>query len=538
MAIVKNQYSFLLSTDDSYILYYKNKPVLDQISDCTITASTSTNSSGVVTYSYHFNDQKLFEYFNNKVQKTRSKTARLLSRTTDDKTVNVTSDNPAAKNDLDQATKASQQSATTNAPLMNTVRDGFGAMPNKDKVDSLTNNTGAYGGGIGSLVYPSDLITNTYGYNGCYTVFFISENQGTSAAGKMETLKVGTKYNNTAEDGAIAGQMKNVGSETYEKGVSTIAGGLAGFTMFKAGANSTEKLIKGAKSLISGSTGMPSASGGLVASAATDVIGVGLGGCAGWFDGKNANELSVFQDNSQYVQLNVAIALPTPRIEDKHTLRWEEKEATLAGGLLQMLQGANHADPSKLFSLTGAYDELKRVANLTDERGDKISDTATANAKGALEAFTLSTVANKAINPALSVIAGRKVNPRKEQLFNDVGWRTFTMQFDLAARSAKDMENIESIIRVFKYHAYPELTPGNYMWIYPAHFDIVHYYRNEVNYHMPRHATSVLTNIDVDYSGGQNFISVHHDGSPVLIKLTLTFAEIAILNRDSIAKGY
>ena len=203
-----------------------------------------------------------------------------------------------------------------------------------------------------------------------------------------------------------------------------------------------------------------------------------------------------------------------------------------------MLQGANHADPEKLFSLTGAYDELKRVANLTDERGNKISDTTMTNAKGALEAFTLSTVGNKAINPALSVIAGRKVNPRKEQLFNDVGWRTFTMQFDLAARSAKDMENIESIIRVFKYHAYPELTPGNYMWIYPAHFDIVHYYRNEVNYHMPRHATSVLTNIDVDYSGGQNFMSVHHDGSPVLIKLTLTFAEIAILNRDSIAKGY
>ena len=526
MAIVKNQYSFLLSTDDSYILYYKNKPVLDQISDCTITASTSTNSSGVVTYSYHFNDQKLFEYFNNKVQKTRSRTARLLSRTTDDKTVNVTSDNPAAKNDLDQATKASQQSATTNAPLMNTVRDGFGAMPNKDKVDSLTNNTGAYGGGIGSLVYPSDLITNTYGYNGCYTVFFISENQGTSAAGKLEKLKVGTKYNNTAEDGAIAGQMKNVGSETYEKLSSIGVGALAGFTMFKAGAKGAEKVIKAVKP-------QPSASGGVRGSVYAEGGGIFAGGFAGWFVGKNANELSIFRDNSQYVQLNVAIALPTPRIEDKHTLRWEEKEATIAGGALQLLQGVNHADPGRLMSLDG-LDEIKRIANLTDERGNKLAESA----KGALEAFTLSTVGNKAINPALSVIAGRKVNPRKEQLFNDVGWRTFTMQFDLAARSAKDMENIESIIRVFKYHAYPELTPGNYMWIYPAHFDIVHYYRNEVNYHMPRHATSVLTNIDVDYSGGQNFISVHHDGSPVLIKLTLTFAEIAILNRDSIAKGY
>lgn len=536
MAIVKNQYSFLLSPDDSYILYYKNKPVLDQISDCTITASTSTNSSGVVTYSYHFNDQKLFEYFNNKIQKTRSRTARLLSRANDNKTVTVTNDNAAAKSELDQATKASQQSATTNAPLMNTVRDGFGAMPNKDKVDSLTNNTGAYGGGIGSLVYPSDLITNTYGYNGCYTVFFISENQGT-AAGQLQSLKVGTKYNITAEDSAIAGQMTGIGSNVYKEAVNKAVDLGSAFTIYKAGAKATEKTIKTVTSLVTGSEGLKAAPS-MGASLFTNLLAGGAGLVGGGVVADAVSDLSILQDNSQYVQLNVAIALPTPRIEDKHTLRWEEKEATLAGGMLQMLQGANHADPEKLFSVSGAIDEIKRVANLTDERGNKISDTAMTSAKGALEAFTLSTVGNKAINPALSVIAGRKVNPRKEQLFNDVGWRTFTMQFDLAARSAKDMENIESIIRVFKYHAYPELTPGNYMWIYPAHFDIVHYYRNEVNYHMPRHATSVLTNIDVDYSGGQNFISVHHDGSPVLIKLTLTFAEIAILNRDSIAKGY
>lgn len=94
-----------------------------------------------------------------------------------------------------------------------------------------------------------------------------------------------------------------------------------------------------------------------------------------------------------------------------------------------------------------------------------------------------------------------------------------------------------SIIHVFKYHAHPELSPSTFLYTYPAHFDIVHYYQGHVNQHLPRHASSVLKSIDVTYGEGDH-MAIMEDGAPVTITMTLKFVELAILNRQDIANGY
>lgn len=538
MAAIKNRYSFLQAVDGTFVLYDDRAPIIDQIQDCTITRTSYTDSQGTTIYSYQFFDNELYQYYSTVISKydARKKTLRQTSSRSRD-SIDVNQDETEKKAVLDSAVQASQQQATSQSPQLQTVREGYGETPDRLKVDSLTNNVKEYGGDISALVYPSDLITNQTGYNGCYTVFFISEHPGSSIA-NVESFKAPTKYVPTVEGGAIATTMPNVNDDHYKSLTSLAAGGGAAYLFGRAVA----KAISGYEALKSNSSGF-SPMGQLLGSLAAGVVAVGAGGVTKSLTEAFADKITVLQNNTNYRQLAVTIALPTPRIEDKHTLKWDgSKGAAIGGGILQMLSGLNGIegiDAGKLFSLDG-INEIKRFANQQNKRGESLGDAAATNIGGALDALALKTLGNQnsEFGTTIAALSGKAVNPRKEQLFDDVEFRTFTMSFDLAARNVSDMKNIESIIRIFKYHAYPELTPGNFMWIYPAHFDIVHYYRNGVNYHMPRHATSVLTNIDVDYAGGQSFISVHHDGSPVMMKLTLTFVEIAVLSRDSIKKGY
>ena len=108
----------------------------------------------------------------------------------------------------------------------------------------------------------------------------------------------------------------------------------------------------------------------------------------------------------------------------------------------------------------------------------------------------------------------------------------------MIARSVEDTNNIKKIIRVLKYHQYPELTMDNFLWIYPAEFDVVHYYRDKPNEYMPRHATSVLQEVSVNYGDGEDVMNLHYDGSPLNVGLELRFTEIVQLNKASILQGY
>lgn len=489
------------------MLYDNNKPVVSNIGDPSITCIENKDGSN----SYQFADTRMLEYFQHKFADTidppRSRVATVVGT--------VTTSDENTKTQLNAATSTAQAATTgTTNPQLQTTRQGYGAVPTKSSINSLVNNTGAYGGGISSLVYPSDLLTNQHGYNGCYTVLFISEHQDASIT-SVNGFTSSKKFIESAQGSAVAEQLTNVSDEAIRGAVGIIGGAAIGGI-----ASTTLQKFLGQKT---------SALTGQIASA-----GAVIGAVGGAFA---VQSTALAQNKSAYVQLNVAIALPTPTITDVHQFTWEEHGSAIGDGILEMMQGTNRFNVEN-FS-TDPIGELTRFANSTNERGQTIGSQTVSNAKEAIDAMLLSqTATNAGFGTAISRMAGKIANPRKEQLFKQVEFRKFSMNFQLGARSVKDMENIESIIRILKYHAYPELTSGKYLWIYPAQFDIVHYFQDDVNTHMPRHATSVLTNITVDYGGGQNFLSVHRDGSPAIIDLKLEFTEIAMLSRDSIKNGY
>jgi hypothetical protein len=134
----------------------------------------------------------------------------------------------------------------------------------------------------------------------------------------------------------------------------------------------------------------------------------------------------------------------------------------------------------------------------------------------------------------ISKITGLAPNPRKEQIFKHVNFRTFTFDYQFYPRDAQEAENVLNIIYQFKYHMHPEFKDANnFLYVYPSEFDIFYYNNGQENLNVNRHTSCVLTDMVVNYSPNGQFTSFAN-GMPTQINLTLTFKELATLTKEKI----
>ena len=134
----------------------------------------------------------------------------------------------------------------------------------------------------------------------------------------------------------------------------------------------------------------------------------------------------------------------------------------------------------------------------------------------------------------ISKITGLAPNPRKEQLFKHVNFRTFTFDYQFYPRDEQEAKNVQDIIFQFKYHMHPEFKDANnFLYIYPSEFDIFYYNNGQENMHVNRHTSCVLTDMVVNYSPNGQF-TAFANGMPTQINVTLTFKELATLTKEKI----
>lgn len=138
---------------------------------------------------------------------------------------------------------------------------------------------------------------------------------------------------------------------------------------------------------------------------------------------------------------------------------------------------------------------------------------------------------------------GLAVNPHLEMVFRGTQNRRYIFEFDFQPRSAKEAQNIRTILQTFRAYAAPELADskqgnnGRY-FIPPAEFDISYRFGNVENPYIAKISTCALTNIAINWNQAGAFASFV-DGAPVHIHVALTFMEIDIIYRELIAnKGY
>jgi hypothetical protein len=205
-------------------------------------------------------------------------------------------------------------------------------------------------------------------------------------------------------------------------------------------------------------------------------------------------------------RLNAAIALYIPnQISARYSASWSEEETA---GFSAATKGAGEV-----------------------ARGLK------GNAKGvAGEVLTALALDKGQFGKEMGIAAGLASNPKKEQAFKGIDFRTFSFEYNFAPQSPDEAQNVLNIIRAFKYHMHPEFKSENaFLYIYPSEFDITYYKGNAENLNIHRHTSCVLTEVSVNYSPNGVF-STFDNGMPTQITLSLTFKELQTLSKETIEK--
>lgn len=335
------------------------------------------------------------------------------------------------------------------------------------------------GNQVVQLAYPDDLWSMQPKYGNAFTAFFISVHQEEELAqvkgadGKPAHVYEDSYYDKDRKSGALATQSSKYGEGSVMLGTA-LAGALPTATSTYMATSGTPNTARIAKSVLSG-------------------VGVGAMSATGG-------------NNLAFKQQKACIVLPTPSLQSSYNFVWESNNAQVVGGVVDAVGSVNNADTTGVWSKIGGV--ITALSSSTPMYGDTVSR-----------------------------MTGKSVNPRKEQIFKEPSFRQFSFSYQFAPRSEKEARNIEAIIRQFKYHSHPSLTAGDFLYRYPSEFDIVHYHNGSENLHLPKHVTSVLESVNVNYAPSETY-TFFKNGMPSIIQLDLRFIELGVLTKDDIKKGY
>lgn len=216
------------------------------------------------------------------------------------------------------------------------------------------------------------------------------------------------------------------------------------------------------------------------------------------------------------IELHIA-APPTVQ----YSANWENKELGALAGLTKNAKGGD-----------GTFESLLKNASGIGELGLRSIVKAAANIPSDLG------IAGE-LGAAFDLASGKVANPYKEQLFSNIGFRQFAFNYKFNPRNYTELQNVERIIKLFKYHMHPENDPTGLFLEYPSEFNIEYIYRGKENKHLNKISTCALTDIKITYGNQDAFTSIKgQEGAPAEINMQLAFTELETLTNDRIADGY
>jgi len=139
------------------------------------------------------------------------------------------------------------------------------------------------------------------------------------------------------------------------------------------------------------------------------------------------------------------------------------------------------------------------------------------------------------LGQAAQIAGAVTVNPNLRSAFRGVGLREFSFTFKFLARSQREAQMVESIIRSFREFSYPEsielggISAG---YKYPHMFEIVVKHEPTGKRVGSKIKDCFLKSIATNYNPSS--MAFHADGRPVEIDLSLNFVEEVTLSRKDI----
>lgn len=268
------------------------------------------------------------------------------------------------------------------------------------------------------------------------------------------------------------------------------------------GQNLSKKGLVGANAIVNTIGG--ALAGGLQGAATANIATLGVGAATTRTEAARANR--------PQKRLKTAIALHVPnQLSIRYGMQWSEDDTSLLA-----------------MAAAGGEEVIKAV-----QSGGKNSDVKGVGAD-IIANLTLSKGPNAGAN---SAALGLAANPKKEQVFKGVDFRTFAFDYQFYPRDSGEAKNVLKIINEFKYHMHPEFKDtNNFLYIYPSEFDIFYYQGGQENLNLHRHTSCVLTEMNVNYTPNGTF-TTFADGMPTQINVTMNFRELALLTKDKVKDG-
>lgn len=361
------------------------------------------------------------------------------------------------------------------------VDNRIAAQPQKENLYTPRGTPNKFEGGkydIKNYSYPSDLMAPDGRYGGNYAIFYINVATD-SKLFKDKSVKTVDDFPARDRGDLVAQGFTRKGLVASNALVNTLGGAVGGSIGFGGGAAGAAK-------------------GVALANVAT--VGVGI-----------AATQAPDATRSQK-RLKTAIALHIPnQLQIRYGMQWSE-------------------DDTGAIAMAGAGGEEIVKALQT---GGKNSDVTGVGA-AIISNIALSKAPNAA---AASAALGLAANPKKEQVFKGVDFRTFQFEYQFFPRNEQEAKNVMNIIQEFKYHMHPEFKDtNNFLYIYPSEFDIMYYQGGMENRNIHRHTSCVLTEMNINYTPNGLF-TTFNNGMPTQINVTLNFRELALLTKDKVKDG-
>lgn len=334
---------------------------------------------------------------------------------------------------------------------------------------------------ITNYTYPADLYSNKKIYGGNYAIFYI--NVSTESKLIKEEKAITVEDFPARDRGDLVGMnLSPTQLAAANVGAGTATGAIGGGLL----TGNIEGAIKGAKA------------------------GAGIGLVTG--------VIVAAQSSRTQKRLKTAIALHIPNnLSISYGVTYSDEDTGDFAMAAAVVKGG--ADMVKLLVQASGKDAGRVGSDL---------------AKGVATYLALSKGPNQAAN---SVAAGVAANPKKEQVFKGVNFRTFSFDYKFFPRSSIEASAVLKIIKEFKYHMHPEFKDNNNLvYIYPSEFDIFYYKDGQENSNLHRNTSCVLTDMSINYTPNGMF-STFDDGMPTQIDVVLNFRELALLTKDKVKDG-
>ena len=343
---------------------------------------------------------------------------------------------------------------------------------------------------VGQHTYPSDLFSNAREYGGNYVIFYVN------VAEDSRILKGGGQK--TVSAAAVSSRKRGMNSEQAFNSAQAIAGATGAEVVNIAGA------------AIAGGT---AASGGIINVVKGAIKGAALAVAVPVLSAGIISLAAGGKMARQQKRLSNAIALHIPNsLQTRYSMGWDAED-------------------------TAAF---QMAAVLSTETAKAIATLGTkSNVGGAVGAIATNIALSKGPQgAALSSASGLAANPKKEQVFKNVDFRTFSFEYSFFPRNSDESNKIKEIIKMFKLHMHPEYKDSNgFLFIYPSEFDITYYINGVENMNLNRHTSCVLTDMNVNYTPNSMF-NAFENGMPTQINISLTFKELSILTKKDIEDNF